>query len=45
MSKESPQMREDSPGGLFEENWWEFRFNGRQPDRRGYHSSFTHENQ
>jgi len=25
---------------IVEPNWWEFRFKGKQPDRRGYHSSF-----
>lgn len=26
-----------------EANWWEFRFKSKQPDRRGYHSSFVND--
>ena len=25
-----------------EPNWWEFIFKGKQPERRGYHSTFIH---
>ena len=25
--------------GVYEPNWWNFRFEGAVPDRRGYHSS------
>ena len=28
----------------FEENWWEFRQQDIQPERRGYHSSFVYDN-
>jgi len=28
----------------FEKNWWEFRQQDIQPERRGYHSSFTYQN-
>ena len=27
-----------------EPNWWEFRFKNQIPERRGYHSSFIHNN-
>jgi hypothetical protein len=41
-SKASPARKHEEVG-LYEDNWWEFRFDGKQPDRRGYHSSFTHD--
>ena len=28
----------------FEPNWWEFRQQDVQPERRGYHSTFVYEN-
>ena len=28
----------------FEVNWWEFRAQDLQPERRGYHSSFVYDN-
>lgn len=37
--------RTELSGGLempFEENWWEFRQQDIQPERRGYHSTFVY---
>ena len=50
----SPGMRQEQTPGqsanpmmdgrpALEENWWEFRFKGKQPDRRGYHSTFIND--
>jgi len=36
----SPDANKEN--GLYEPNWWNFRFHGKQPDRRAYHSTFTH---
>ena len=46
----SPSRRRSVDGGSphngelgdgVEQNWWSFRFNGKCPDRRAYHSSFV----
>lgn len=41
----SPQrdMEETAMISVFEPNWWEFRLKGKQPERRGYHSTFSYE--
>jgi hypothetical protein len=41
----TPQIANEMSGVIaipIEPNWWEFRFKGKQPERRGYHSSFIY---
>ena len=41
---QTPQVAQEQVRvAMFEPNWWEFRLKGKQPERRGYHSSFTYE--
>lgn len=35
-------MEQIVPVGAHEPNWWEFRFKHIKPIRRGYHSTFIH---
>lgn len=48
MNKKGTEMSGPRPaeGALdmpFEPNWWEFRQQDVQPERRGYHSSFVYD--
>ena len=38
----TPQVIMEKQQDIFEPNWWEFRLKSIQPERRGYHSSFSH---
>jgi hypothetical protein len=42
-SSPAHNQEESALVSVFEPNWWEFRLKGKQPERRGYHSSFAYE--
>lgn len=39
-----PDQNQGALDQPFEPNWWEFRQQDVQPERRGYHSTFVFEN-
>ena len=40
---DSMLQREDSAEQILDQNWYELRFDGKQPGRRAYHTSFINE--
>jgi len=44
MGSSGARVKEGYGDVPFEKNWWEFRQQDIQPERRGYHSTFTYQN-